>query len=60
MTRYYINIKDIDGKTEIWCTEETLEKHLKRIRVKKAMGFLKIAKIYRYEGRKRVLERVIR
>jgi len=59
MARYYINIRDIDGKTEIWCTDETLEKHLKKIRVLKAMGLLREAKIYRYKGKRRILEKVI-
>ncbi len=57
--RYYVNIKEIDGTTEIWCSEESLEKVMKIIEMKKNEGLLKQAKIYKYEGRKRVLKQVI-
>jgi len=61
MAHYYIHIKEYDGSgTEIWCGDESIEKIMGIINMLKNEGRLKQAKIYRYQGRKRVLEKVIK
>lgn len=59
MTSYLIVIRTIHGTEAVWT--EDAETHLKRIeRHLKPMGLLKEARIYRIEGRKKILEKVIK
>ena len=56
---YFIVIKTVYGTEAIWT--EDVERHLKRINsYLKPMGLLKEAKIYRIEGRRKILEKVIK
>jgi len=59
MASYLIVIRTIFGTENIWTAD--IERHLKRINnYLKPMGLLKEAKIYRIEGRKKILEKVIK
>ncbi|RLE86283.1 MAG: hypothetical protein DRN04_19780 [Thermoprotei archaeon] len=56
-----IVIRRVDRTDMVWTVEEEVERYLKIINNwLKPMGLLKEAKIYRIEGRRKILERVIK
>jgi len=56
-----IVIRKINGTDMVWTVEEEVGHYLKIINNwLKPMGLLREAKIYRIEGRKKVLEKVIK
>lgn len=58
MARYYLNIRIADTKIEWWLGEEGLDNAMRFI--EKYFDEIKSARLYRYEGRKRKLIKVIK